>query len=292
MRITEANSYRNLLRDVAGIQEKMLVSQNQVSSGKKMSKPSDDPSAATDVLRLNGEKSEVAQYLRNIDSGRGRLDFADNVLDSVERMVERIRTLGILSMSDASKGPLYAVEISGLRDQIVSSANSTYQGKFIFGGSRTENPPYVVNPDQSVTYQGNSEKVKLQVSRTATLQVQIPGSDVFSGSVNIFQTATDLLSAINSGDQAAVNTQLTKLEQFHQGLGVSRARVGGLLNVSATVEGDLRDYQLVRDGELARVESANLAEALTAFTQNENALRAATAIGARISGTSILDYLT
>ncbi len=291
MRVTESNSYRNLLRDLSRIQDRMQVSQAQVSSSKRLSKPSDDPAAAGDVVRLNGETSEVEQYLRNLDSGRGRLDFADTVLDNVGQMVERIRNLGILSMSDKSKGPLYSVEIAGLRDQIISSSNSTYQGKFIFGGSATGVPPYLVNPDKSVTYVGNDDQVKLQINRTATLQVQVAGSEVFSGPVDIFETAADLLTAIDAGDQSGVNAQLEKLGAFYEGLSVNRAKVGGLVNVATTVEAELRDYQLVREGDLINLESVNLAKALTEFTQNENALKAATAIGARISGPSILDYL-
>jgi flagellar hook-associated protein 3 FlgL len=291
MRVTDSNAYRNVLRDLSRIEEKMQVAQMQVSSGKRVSKPSDDPAASSDILRLNGEKSEAQQYFRNIASGQGRLEFADTVLDNVERMVERIRSLGQLSMSDSVNGSLYAVEISGLRDQIVSSANSTYQGKFIFAGSAIEDPPYIVNPDQSVSYQGNTDKVQLQISRTATLQTQVPGSEIFSGPVNIFQCVTDLLTAVNADDQPGIDAQLRKLEQFYENLSVNRSKIGGFVNVAATVENDLRAYQLIRDGDLANIESANLAEALTAFTQNENALKAAAAIGARVAGTSILDYL-
>ena len=94
MRVTEGIGYQNLLRDIARVQERMQIAQDQVSSSKKVTKPSDDPTAASDIVRIFGEKSEAEQFERNLTFAESKLNLADTVLDSVEHMIERARTLG------------------------------------------------------------------------------------------------------------------------------------------------------------------------------------------------------
>ncbi|MBI4473290.1 MAG: flagellar hook-associated protein FlgL [Acidobacteria bacterium] len=291
MRVTEGMGYQNLLRDLAKVQERMQAAQNTVSSGKKIAAPSDNPSAAADIIRLNGEKSEAGQYARNLTFGKARLDIADTVLDSVERMVERVRTLGQLSFGNPTAGSLYMTEVSGLRDQIIASANTTHAGRFIFGGSVTTAAPYAKAADSTVAYQGNDEVVEVQVSRTSTLQTQIPGSEIFTGSVDIFATMSDLTTAMQAGDKTGIDAQLRKLEQFSEVLSVSRSKVGSYINIATNVESELSAANLARESELNEEQAADLAKAISELTMSQNALQATLAVGARISQLNLLDYL-
>jgi len=133
--------------------------------------------------------------------------------------------------------------------------------------------------------------VALQIGRSSTLQVHVPGSEIFTGSVDIFATIKDLTDAMNAGDKSAIAAQAAKLEQFSTVIGGALGKVGGLVNVATTVDAELTQYKLARTEELSHLEDADLPAALTDFTQAETALRAATALGARISNISILDYL-
>ena len=139
-------------------------------------------------------------------------------------MVERARTLGQLGLGNPSPASAYVAEVTGLRDQIISAANTTHAGRYIFGGSTTTTPPYVKNPDTSVTYQGDDQDMPLQVSRNSTLQTQVPGSDIFNGSVDIFTTMSDLATAMQAGDKGAIDAQVKKLEQFSDVVSVARSK--------------------------------------------------------------------
>jgi flagellar hook-associated protein 3 FlgL len=196
MRITETMRYEKVLRDIGRAQQRVLKAQEQVATGKKVNKPSDDPVAASDILRINGEKSEDVQYSRNLTFARSKLQFTDAALDSVEQMAERVRTLGQLSFSDPDKATGYLTEIQGLRDQMIAAANSAYAGRFIFGGSQTTQAPYVKGPGGAVTYGGNAQDMPMQISRTVKVPTQIPGSDLFTGTVDIFAVLDDLATAI------------------------------------------------------------------------------------------------
>jgi flagellar hook-associated protein 3 FlgL len=291
MRVTNDTAYRSLLRDLERISERMQDTQLQISSGKKLHKPSDDPTAVSDVVRIQAEMSEIGQYEDNISTAMSRLNVADSTLQGVELMIERVRSLGLLSMNNPATAGVQTAEIEGLRDQLVGAANTVFDGQFLFAGSKVDGPAYTKAADGTVTYEGNSEQVRVQIGRSSTLQIQVPGNGIFTGSVDVFATISDLIVAMNAGDKGAIATEIGKLEQLSSVIAGAHGKVGGLVNVAQSVEKDLTQYRLARSGDLADLEEVDLSVAITEFTQAETALRAATAIGARISNISILDYL-
>jgi flagellar hook-associated protein 3 FlgL len=291
MRVTNETAYRSLLRDLERISERMQETQLQISSGKKLHKPSDDPTAVSDVVRIRAEHSEIAQYQDNVATAKSRLGIADTTLQSVETMIERVRSLALLSMSNVATAHVQTTEIAGLRGQLVAAANTTFDGQFIFAGSNVDGPAYTEASDGTVSYTGNDDEVRLQIGRSATLQMQVPGSEIFSGAVDLFATIKDLVDAMNAGNKSGISAQVAKLEQFSSVVGGALGKVGGLVNVAQSVQSDLTQYELARTEDLMKLEDVDLSVALTDFTQAETALRAATAVGARISNISILDYL-
>ena len=291
MRVTEGMSYQTLLRDLAFGQDRLQNAQNEVSTGKKVTTPSDNPIAASDIVRLNTEGNEADQFSKNLNFAKAKLQIADTALDSVEQMVERARTLGQLSLGEGNPASAYVSELNGLRDQIISAADTTHAGRYIFGGSTTTTQPYVKNPDTSVTYQGDDQDMPLQVSRNSTLQTQVPGSEIFSGSVDIFSTMSDLATAVQAGDKAAIDAQVKKLEQFSDVISEARSKVGGYLNTATNVESELSSTGLTRKSELSNVQDADLAKAITELTMSQQQLQATMAVGARLSQLTILDYL-
>jgi flagellar hook-associated protein 3 FlgL len=291
MRVTDSIGYQNLLRDIARVQERMQVAQAQVSSNKKVTKPSDDPSAAADIVRIFSEKSEAEQFERNITFAESKLNLADTVLDSVEHMVERARTLGQLSFGNPATASLYTTELDGLRDQIISASNTVHAGRFIFGGSITTTAPYVKASDSSVSYQGNSQETVLQVSRTSTLQTQIPGAQVFSGSVDIFEVMADLSTAMTAGDKDGIDTQVKQLEQFAEVISIARSKIGSFVNRASNMSAELTTERLARETDLSHEQAANMAQAITELNMSQNSLEATLAVGARISQLTILDFL-
>jgi flagellar hook-associated protein 3 FlgL len=291
MRITEGMRYRSLLQDISRAQERMMQAQQQVSSGKKILAPSDNPSAAADILRLNSEQMEGAQYLQNLTFAKSRLQVTDSALDTVQQVIERARSLGQSSIGSSLGASSNVTEVNALRDHLVTVANTTHAGRFIFGGSVTTVPPYIKNPDSTVTYQGNAQDMPLQVSRTSSIKAQIAGSEVFSGTINIFDVMADLATAMQTGDKAGIDAQVKKLEQFSDVIATARTKVGGNLNLAASVESELSSAKLARDSQLSREEAADLAAAISELTMSQNGLQATLAVGARISQLSILDYL-
>ena len=296
MRITNAQSYSNLLLSLQSIQAQMQQAQNEVSTGNRISQLSDDPAGSADIVRFSADKSEMDQYMSNAAAGKDRLNFADTVLSNVQTMIQRVINLGQLASSDAtsnnsSTASAYTAEINSIHDQLVSSANSTFQGTSVFGGSAMTQPPYVVQGNGSVTYQGNSDTNVVQVGRAATLQVQIPGNQVFSGSINVFSTLQQLSTAVTAGNTSAIAAQVSSLQQYYDSVSAVRGQIGSLENAAQSVQSNLQSYETTLAAEQSRVQNVDMATAVTNFTQAQTALQAATAAGAKISQVSLLDYL-
>ncbi len=262
-----------------------------MTTGNKINQLSDDPAGSADIVRLTANKSEIDQYTNNASAAQNRLQTTDSVLSNVQNVVQRVIALGEGALTDPSASLPSVPEIMSLRDQLVSTANTAFQGTYLFGGTVADKPPYVVQPDQSVTYQGNSEAVQVQVGRASTLQVQVPGDQAFSGSVNVFDSVKKLSDAIQAGDKTAIQTEVNNLQQYFDSVSAVRSQVGALINTAQNAQSDLQSYELARASDQSRIQSADLAKASTDLTQAATSLQAAMAAGARISQLSILDFL-
>jgi flagellar hook-associated protein 3 FlgL len=295
MRVTNAQNYSNLLRSLQSIQERLQQAKSEVTTGQRINQLSDDPAGSADIVRLTGDKSEIDQYISNAAGGKDRLNVADSVLGNVQSMIQRVINLGQLGSSSAtwnsSSAAAYTAEINSIRTQIVAAANSTFQGTYIFAGSAMTQPPYVIQADQSVTYQGNSDTNVVQVGRGSTLQVQIPGNQVFSGSINVFSTIQQLSAAITAGNTSAVAAQVASLQQYYDSVSAVRSQIGALENSAQNVQTNLQSYETAIAADQSRVQSVDMAQAATDFNQAQFALQAATAAGAKISQVSLLNYL-
>ena len=282
---------RDFLRDIAGAREQMLDAQNKVSTGRAILRPSDNPQDMSDILRLHADKIEAQQYERNLEFGRSRLEFTDTALESIQNMVERVRFLALSAIGSPTTADPFSVEAEGLRDQILGTVNTSFQGRFIFGGSDGDTQPFQKDGAGVVTYNGNSDVVKVQVGRVSTLQTQIPGSELFGAGNDVFQALTDLINAMKSGVKSDIDAKLKPLEAAWDGLSVSRSRVGSLINVAASISEEMSALSLARETSLVELESADLAETLTEFQSYQTVLQSTLAVGARISQLSLLDYL-
>lgn len=290
MRITDGMRYDSLLRDISRAQHRVANAQEQVSSGKKVNKPSDNPVAASDILRINSEKSEGEQFSRNVTFASSKLQFTDGVLDSLEQLVERARTIGQQAFGHPESAGANNDELAGLRDQMMSVSNTTYAGRFVFGGSVTTQPPYV-NNGTTISYSGDSDNMSMQIGRAVTVPTQIPGSDLFSGSVNVFDVVANLMTAIQADDHDGIDAGVRALEQFADVVSVTRTKVGGYVNLTSNVQSDLNAAKLANETELSNKEAADIAAAITELTASQNGLQATLAVGANISQLSLLNYL-
>ena len=182
IRVSTANLYLESLQGINADQSAVLNSVGQLSSGKQLNSPADNPVGAAQASMLQSDLTQLGQYSTNQGQATQMLNSASSTLTQFMNVVQTTRTTlvqaGNGSLSDADRSALAAQLQQGL-NQLVGLANtSDTQGGFLFGGSVTSTPPFVQNGN-NVSYVGDNVVQGLQISQTRTEQIKYAGNSVF-----------------------------------------------------------------------------------------------------------------
>lgn len=203
MRISTRQTFLNSVTNMQNSQSKLADLQNQVSTGKKLNKPSDDPVAAAQVVKLNRELAQTEKYQENIDVTQRRLELEETILNDMNNGMDRLRELtikagnGILSDNDRKA---IATEIRGLTDYLAGLMNTQdAQGEYLFAGSKGFVQPYQKDAQGNYVYQGDDGQRLIQIAPTLFVPSNDPGQ-------YLFEAATDHLNIRMTGETVAAGT--------------------------------------------------------------------------------------
>lgn len=198
-RVTSRTLANKSLQGLNANQAKLSRLQEQVSSGKVLTRPSDNPGGAVSALQLRSEIQRNDQYSRNSQDGIGWLGTIDSTLTGMNDSLRRVRDLTLQGMStgaqDQDSRNALAAEVDALREGLLASANTTYLGRPVFGGTTTGSIAY----DTNATFVGDENTVLRTVGANSTVAVNVSGLAVFG----------DPTDTANGGDLFAVLTQLS-----------------------------------------------------------------------------------
>lgn len=284
----------DLLLALAQTQQQENTALLQLSTGRRVNTPSDDPGAAAQVVLNHDQSTQVDSYQRSLTSIQGLLQTADSTLNSVVTALQRAISLGVQgangTLSDADRAAV-GEELKGIQNQLISLANASYQGKYIFSGT-LEIQPYVVDATSSsgVKYAGNTQTNKVAIGQAYLLQVNTPGSQLFNApSADMFQAVADLINAVNTN--GGTSTAVTELRNAFDYVTAQRTFYGNALNQSQTQTNFLKEEKVQLSSQENALIGADEAKVASDLVNTENARNAAlTAIGRR-SAMSLFDYL-
>jgi flagellar hook-associated protein 3 FlgL len=274
---------------------RILGAQEQVSSGLRVGKPSDDPSAFGEVVRHKASLSKTQQAIRNIHFSTARLDVADNALSQAANLLARAKELAVQARSDtntASERAAIAQEVRQIHRQLVGIANTEVNGHTVFAGTRTDVAPFVITAGDTVVYQGNGETQSVEVEPGQLVQVTIPGDQVFSGpGVNVFDGLRDLLAALETNNGSGIAAGIANVDRALTQISAAHGQIGALASrlqsshesLLAMVEGTQRILSEQGDADLAKAVS-DLQRHQVAFEATSDAL-------GRILNLSLLPFL-
>ena len=294
MRITGGMMITTLLADLRRAQERLSTYQNQLASGKRVQRPSDDPVAVVDSLRLRARIAEVERMRQNAEEARDWLEMTDSALDRATQILQRARELAVRAASgtlpDSSLEALRA-EVAELRDHLMEVANTTLGGTYLFGGFATDRPPYVADPTSptGVRYQGITGNVEREVAPGVVMTVNVPGDQAFDGA---FTVLSDLLTDLQNRDLAAVSAnRVADLDRAIDRVLRFRAEVGAKVNRIELGLYRMDEIRIDTERLLSGVEDADIAETAMRLSVSEAAYRAALMAGARIVQPTLMDFL-
>lgn len=181
MRIADKMNYEQVKSNLSKNRSDMAELQNQAALQKRVTKPSDDPLAATRILATRTEVAGNNQFLKNVGQARAFLEFSDQSLGELSELLMRAKELAISQSNDASANDrtrdVAATEIEQLFNQAVQVGNRKYGDRFLFGGFKTTRAPF----DPNGNYRGDAGEMKIWINKEAAVGMNISGDKVFLG---------------------------------------------------------------------------------------------------------------
>ena len=304
MRISTSTIYQQGAARISDVQTNLVKTQQQLSTGRRILTPADDPVAAARALDVTQSQSVNAQYATNRQAAVSSLTAVDNTLASVTSVLQDAKTLtvnagnGSLSNSDRSS---LATQLSSDLDQLLGLANTTDGiGNYLFSGYQTGTQPFVKTAT-GAQYNGDQGQRQVQVDSSRQMAVSDSGQAIFQGNhQDIFKTLTDLVTLLQTpvvtvADAANLTAGLAtangNIDQSLNNVLTVRASVGSRLKELDSLDsvGSSRDIQYSQT--LSQLQDVDYAKAISQLTQQQTTLQAAQQSFVKISGLSLFNYL-
>jgi flagellar hook-associated protein 3 FlgL len=288
------NPTPDLLAALAQTQLEQETALAQLASGSRVNQPSDDPAAAAVLAQNRAQSDQADQFLRSIGSVQGQLQTADGTLSSVLTALERAISLGVEgangTQTDANRSAIIG-ELQGLQDQLIGLANTTFQGRYLFGGT-TQALPYSKDSSapSGVRYDGNDGANSVIVGTGLSVQMNLPGSQVFSqAGHDVFQSMADLMTALTTG--TGMDTAVANVRDAFDYVSAHRVFYGNNMNQLESQQNFLNSEKVQLSQQENIVGGTDTTAAVTRLINAQNARNATLAAAGRVSQSSLFDYL-
>ena len=257
--------------------------QEQLTTGRIINRPSDDPTAATSAMRLRSSVATQKQYARNANDATAWLSQIDATFSSVTSQVRRARDVALQGANDGAMGPqareALATEVDQLREGLITTANATYLGRPAYAADGTW---IGVTGDGVVRTVGEGVKVR----------VDVEGPTVFGPNGDtLFDHLEALSTALRAGDTVTVTSVVDKLNADSARITDVQSAVGARSVRIEQAQAAAGDAQLSLTNSLSQLENTDIAKATVDLQLQEVAYQAALAATSRVMQPSLLDFL-
>ncbi|KHF39622.1 flagellar hook-associated protein FlgL [Halalkalibacter okhensis] len=289
MRVTQMMLSQSSLRHINQGYDRLATIQDQLASGKKITRASQDPVVAMKGMRYRSQVTEVEQFKRNLAEAYNWMDTTDSALDQGTQALARIRELATQAANDSytpEERANMAKEVAQLREHLESIANSKNSNKYIFNGMNTTTAPV---QDGEVTT--NNQPVEIELMKGVSVQVNVNAGNVFTNELfdDIKALEASLQDENASGEELSgfIDTLFGHINNFV----AERAELGARVNRVEMMENRLMEQEVIAKRIMSNNEDAEMEEVIIDLMTQESVHRAALSAGARIIQPTLMDFL-
>ena len=268
--------------------------QQQLATGKKIERASDDPAGARLALQYRDTIDFEAQMRRNLENGSSFMNVTEATLDSATEALQRARELTVQAANSTlsqQERTAIALEVDQIIQHLAQLGNATFGDAYIFSGHKTTTPAFQVtgNPPTAVTFQGDTGQRLHRISRQDTVAVNVDGQTTFG---SMFTDLIALRDNLNVGaPPATIQGSIGTIETALDGVIQARASIGARLNrfdasQTTSQQADTNLQQL-----RSTIEDVDLPSAITQLQGQQNALQAALGAIGRTANLTLLDFM-
>jgi flagellar hook-associated protein 3 FlgL len=267
-----------------------------VSTGKSVNVPSDNPAAAADMVQNTIETGDVDQYTQNISSALATVQSASSALSNVVSSLTQAVSLGTEGANGTNSSTdlkTLATQVQGILSTVISAANTSVGGAYLFGGTSTA-VPYTADSSSPTgyTYNGNNDTNSVAIGDNLNIQINVPGSQVFSNaSNNVLGSLSSLVTALQSGSSSDIETATSAVDSALNLVGQQQAVYGNAESQLNSQETFLQQDTVTLSTQENNLIGVNEATAATDLSQDETDTSAALAAAAKVLPNSLLNYL-
>lgn len=283
-----------MLRNLSNSYSKMGKLQDQITSGSKINRPSDDPVGAIKGMGFRTSLGKVEQYKRNMIEVTSWIDNTDESFDGVGKALQRVQELVTSAANDATvtddDREKMKAEIDQIRKQIQDLANTKIGDKYIFSGTNTSSPLFKKDGTMN-TGPGMDQEVKIEVSDGVQLTVNTVGNEIFG---DIDAMMGDISAALTKGsgvDGNVIGGYLDKISGQQAKVLEARSDVGAKQNRVEMVENRLGVQEVMVTKQLSDNESVEYDKAITEMVTQQSLHQAALSVGAKIIQSTLVDFI-
>jgi flagellar hook-associated protein 3 FlgL len=333
MKVTDNSTYRLMQSNLDRINDELFELRTQGATGLKLNKPSDDPSAIRPVLTTKTQLQQIDRHLDTLGHAGDEMAATDSHLANIEDTLVRVKEIALSSVNGAMSPTDLATladEIAELKNQVLYSANTTIDGKYIFAGFEEDTLPFAENPAYDPAlynisdtgtwpyfYNGDHNRTQLEITPGEFMEVNVTGNELFMGISNEV-AATGTTDPTLGGTQGGIDifTVLTRLEEA-----VRAGNVDDVNDAGGSIQAQLNNIEIAADQNrtlrsnlgfkarrvdeavvlqqdaatdleqiLSRYQDADMLSVLSDIVNQETAFKSALSITGRISNISILEY--
>ncbi len=282
-----ANNQRTIAR--------LATYQEQLSSGKRVNRASDDPVAARQALRYRAESLQTTKWIDNIAKGSVFVNASDSAFSQMSEVFDQAKQLAVQGANgtqDATSRQALAQSADSLLSRLIDLGNTVNDGRYLFSGTATLDQPFARSPDgSSVTYQGNLDTFAVQVGPNVRAAINQDGHTLFQGSTDVFASLIELRNALKADDSARISSAIGTVDSAHAQVNALHGALGGVQQRLDLTRNQLESAKTSIGELLSQAEDVDFAQVMSQFQMAQTALQAGLQAGAKVIKPTLLDYL-
>ncbi|HRH46989.1 MAG TPA: flagellar hook-associated protein FlgL [Pyrinomonadaceae bacterium] len=297
-RVADKTSSSDFTSRINAQNNRLNILQEQISTGKRINRSSDDPVGAEMVLNLRTSQTEIKQFQRNAQAANQKLSAADDTLNNYENILEHVRTLVAQGLSDTTTQPArnnLATEIESLRGRILNVANSKNGDDYLFGGTRQNAPPFDSTTATPANTPTTAQFIQIEPGSNA-IAVGVTAETVFSDSNStVFTDLTNAIYALrgtgnSTADRTTLENTMSRLDIYKNQVNSAHAQIGANMNETEAVTENLDNSFLLIDERASEIEGADFAKTAIELADVQRSIEATLQVAAK-GRRSLFDYL-
>jgi len=296
MRVTQKLLFGNFMRDVNKNRGEAGRIQSDLSSGRKVRLPSQEPVSfqRARITQENIRKEE--QFQNNIDSGlrQGRL-----VQDTLDKMIDGLVEIKSLTVNGASDsyGPKnresMADQIEGIKVTLANSLNLSYGDRYLFAGTNSDLQPFEVDEATgNVTNNSNANGPIIKAGDGVNIEFSVTGTELANTPAgDIFTVLNDLEAAFRANDQQTINNYLGNMDDVIEHVTDLTSKLGNNINRMEYMYEQYESSKITQNADVSKLVDTDFAEAFSEMQRNQVAYESAMAVHTTMFQNTLLDYL-